>query len=43
MTKIEVRYWIETDSFVHSHHSNKPKQTSGIKGTEHPHAYAPHS
>ena len=41
MTKIEDRYWIETDSFVHSPHSIKPKTTSGIKGTEHPFVYAP--
>ena len=33
MTKIEDRYWIETDSFVHSPHSTKSKSTSGIKGT----------
>ena len=37
------RYWIETDSFVHSLHSIKPKTTSGIKGTEHPYVYAPHT
>ena len=43
MTKIEDRYWIETDSFVHSPHSIKPKTTSGIKGTEHPYVYAPHT
>ena len=44
MTKIEDRYWIETDSFVHSPHSIKPKTTSGIKGTEHPvPGYAPHT
>ena len=42
MTKIEDRYWIETDSFVHSPHSINPKTTSGIKGTEHPYVYAPH-
>ena len=30
-TKIEDRYWIETDSFVHSSHSSKPKTTSGTK------------
>ena len=42
MTKIEDRYWIGTDSFVHSSHSSKPKTTSGIKGTEHPNVYAPH-
>ena len=43
MTKIEDRYWIETYSFVHSPHSIKPKATSGIKGTEHPYVYAPHT
>ena len=32
MTKVEDRYWIETDSFVHSPHSIKPKTTSGIRG-----------
>ena len=40
MTKIEDRFFIETDSFVHSLHSIKPKTTSGIKGTEHPYVYA---
>ena len=43
MTKIEDRYWIETDSFVQTPHSSKPKKTSGIKGTEHPYVYAPHT
>ena len=43
MTKIEDRYWIEADSFLHSPHSIKPKTTSGIKGTEHPYVYAPHT
>ena len=43
MTKIEDRYWIEIDSFVHSRHSVKPKTTSGIKGTEHPYVSAPHT
>ena len=43
MTKIEDRYWIETDSFVHSPHPVKPKTTSGIKGTEHPYVSAPHT
>ena len=42
MTKIEDRYWIEIDSLVHSPHSSKPKMT-GIKGTEHPYVYAPHT
>ena len=43
MTKIEDRNRIETDSFVHSPHSIKPKTTSGIKGTEHPYVRAPHT
>ena len=43
MTKIEDRYWIKTDSFVHSPHPVKPKTTSGIKGTEHPYVSAPHT
>ena len=41
MTKIEDRYWIETDSFVHSPHPIKSKTASGIKGTEYPYVYAP--
>ena len=43
MTKIEDRYWIETDSSVHSPQSIKPKTTSGIKSTEHPYVYVPHT
>ena len=43
MTKLEDRFWLEIDSFVHSPHSTKPKTTSGIKGTEHPYVYAPHT
>ena len=43
MTKIEDRYWIETDSFVHSPHSIKPKTSFGIKGTDHPYVSAPHT
>ena len=43
MTKIEDRYWIETDYFKHSSHSQKPKTTSDIKGTAHPYVYAPHT
>ena len=33
MTKIEDRYWIKTDSFVHSTHLKKLDKTSGINGT----------
>ena len=43
MTKIKYKYWIETDFFVHSPHPIKLKTTSGIKGTEHPYVYAPHT
>ena len=43
MTKIKDRYWIETDSFVHSPLPIKSKTTSGIKGTDYPYVYAPHT
>ena len=43
MTKIEDRYWIETDSFVHSPHSIKPETTSGLEGTAHPYVHVPHT
>ena len=43
MTKIEDRYWIETDSFVPSSHSSEPDATSGIKGTAHSYVHAPHT
>ena len=37
------RYWIETDSFVHSSHSTNPDATTGIKDTAHPYVDAPHT
>ena len=43
LTKIEDRYWIETDSFVHSSHPKKPDRTSGIKGTSYLYVHAPHT
>ena len=43
MTKIEHRFWIETDSFIHSPHSKKLEPISGIKGTAHPYVHAPHT
>ena len=43
MTKIEDRYWIETDSFVHSPHSIKLDATSGIEGTAHPYVHVLHT
>ena len=43
MTKIESRYWIETDSFVHSSLSTQSDATSGIRGTAHPYKHARHT
>ena len=42
VTKIQDRYWIETDSFVHSSHSIKHEAAAGIKGTIHPYVHAPY-
>ena len=36
MTKIEDRYWIETDSFVHSSIPKKSTPHDGIKRTSYP-------
>ena len=43
MTKIDDRYWIETDSFVHSATPKKSSSFDGIKGTSYPYIRAPHS
>ena len=43
MTKIEDRYWIETDSFVYSSIPKKPATNAGIKGTSYPYVHAPHA
>ena len=43
MTKIEDRYWIETDSFVHTSVPKKSDTTTGIKGTPFPCVHAPHT
>ena len=43
MTKIDDRYWIETDSFIHSSLPNKSDTTFGIKGTSFPYIHAPHT
>ena len=40
MTKSEDRYWIETDSFVHSPIPNKSDTTYGIQGTSFPYIHA---
>ena len=43
MTKIDDRYWIEPDSFVHSSLPNKTDTSSGIKGTSFPYIHGPHT
>ena len=43
MTKINDRYWIDTDSFVHFSPSTKPDSLSGIKGTANPYKHDPHT
>ena len=41
MNKINDRYWIETDSFIHSSLPNKSDTSFGIKGTSFPYILAP--
>ena len=43
MTKIEDRYWIETDFFVHSSIPKKPANNNGFKCTSYPYVHAPHA
>ena len=43
MTKMDDRYWFETDSFIHSSLPNKTDTYSGIKGTSFPYIHAPHT
>ena len=43
MTKIEDRYEIETDSFVHSSILEKPATNAGVKGTSYPYVHASHA
>ena len=43
MTKIDDRYWIETDSFIQSSLPNKSDVSFGIKGTSFPYIHAPHT
>ena len=42
-TKLEVRYWTETDSFAQSSIPNKLDTSNGNKGTPFPHVHAPHT
>ena len=43
MTKKDDRYWIETDTFVHSATPKKSSSFAGIKGTSYPYIRAPHT
>ena len=43
MTKIDDRYWVEPDSFVHSPLPKKTDTSSGMKGTSFPYIHAPHT
>ena len=43
MTKIEDRYWIETDSFVQSSTPKKSTANNGIKGTSYSYIHASHA
>ena len=43
MTKIENRYWIKTDSFVHSSHPTKSDTTSGFKESSYPYVHSSHT
>ena len=43
MTEINDRYWIETDSFIHSSLPNKTDTSSGNKGTSFPYFHALHT
>ena len=43
LTRIEDRYWIETDNFIDSSNITKHLQTEGIKGTKYPNFKTPQS
>ena len=43
MTNIEDRFWIKTDSFIHSSIPNISDTTYGIKGTRFPFFHDPHT
>ena len=43
MTKIEERYWIERNSFVHSSIPKHFEASPGIKSTPYPYVHAPRS
>ena len=43
MTRIEDRYWIETDNFIESSNITQNLQTDGIQGTKYPNVSIPQS
>ena len=43
MTRIKVRYWIETDNFIESSNITQNLQNEGMKGTKHPNVKTPQS
>ena len=43
MTKTEDKYWVDTDSFVHSSIPKKSDTTHGNKGTRFPYVHAPYA
>ena len=43
MTRIEERYWIETDNFIESSNITQNLQNEGIQGTKYPNVKTPQS
>ena len=43
MTKIEERFWMETNSFLHSSIPKYSDDITGKKGTPYPYVHAPHT
>ena len=43
MRKIEDRYWIETESFVHSSTPRQSTTNNGFKNTSYHYVHAPHA
>ena len=41
MTRVEERYWIETDNFIDSSNLTQHLQTEGIQGTKYPNVKTP--
>ena len=43
MIKIEERFWMETNSFLHSSTPKNSDDITGKKGTPYPYVHAPHT